>query len=126
MSCRTHRRCPHSSHLSVSAATPSSQLTPLHLATTLAEDKGDILRQAITGASGSAVAARYLFERALTNVSEKLPLQSLSPESVRVSTTLVEVLRRAQSTQKKSTNLHLAVDQLLLDQLQDSQISDCL
>ena len=46
-----------------------AQLTPLHLAA----DKGGILRQAITGASGGDGAAGDSFERVLANALKKLP-----------------------------------------------------
>jgi ATP-dependent Clp protease ATP-binding subunit ClpB len=37
---------------------------------------------------------------------------------------MIKVIRRAQSAQKKRGNSHLAVDQLPLGLLEDSQISD--
>jgi ATP-dependent Clp protease ATP-binding subunit ClpB len=103
-----------------------AQLTPLHLAAVLAADKGGILRQAITGASGGDGAAGDSFERVLNNSLKKLPSQSPPPDSVPASTALIKVIRRAQSAQKKRGDSHLAVDQLLLGLLEDSQISDCL
>ncbi|KAF8715766.1 hypothetical protein HU200_026714 [Digitaria exilis] len=103
-----------------------AQLTPLHLAAALAADKGGILRQAITGASGGDGAAGDSFERVLSTALKKLPSQSPPPDSVPASTALIKVIRRAQSAQKKRGDSHLAVDQLLLGLLEDSQISDCL
>ncbi|CAL5095866.1 unnamed protein product [Urochloa decumbens] len=103
-----------------------AQLTPMHLAAALAADKGGILRQAITGASGGDGAAGDSFERVLTTALKKLPSQSPPPDSVPASTALIKVIRRAQSAQKKRGDSHLAVDQLLLGLLEDSQISDCL
>ena len=50
-----------------------AQLTPLHLAAALAADKGGILCQAITGASGGDGAAGDSFERVLANALKKLP-----------------------------------------------------
>ena len=92
-----------------------AQLTPLHLAA----DKGGILRQAITGASGGDGAAGDSFERVLANVLKKLPSQSPPPDSVPASTALIKAIRRAQSAQKKRGDSHLAVDQLLLGLLED-------
>ncbi|CAN6354639.1 unnamed protein product [Urochloa humidicola] len=103
-----------------------AQLTPLHLAAALAADKGGILRQAITGASGGDAATGDSFERVLSNALKKLPSQSPPPDSVPASTSLIKVIRRAQSAQKKRGDSHLAVDQLLLGLLEDPQISDCL
>jgi len=103
-----------------------AQLTPLHLAAALAADKGGILRQAITGASGGDGSAGDSFERVLASALKKLPSQSPPPDSVPASTALIKAIRRAQSAQKKRGDSHLAVDQLLLGLLEDSQISDCL
>ena len=103
-----------------------AQLTPLHLAAALAADKGGILRQAITGASGGDGSAGDSFERVLASALKKLPSQSPPPDSVLASTALIKAIRRAQSAQKKRGDSHLAVDQLLLGLLEDSQISDCL
>ncbi|XP_066364739.1 chaperone protein ClpB1 isoform X1 [Miscanthus floridulus] len=103
-----------------------AQLTPLHLAAALAADKGGILRQAIAGASGGDGAAGDSFERVLSKALKKLPSQSPPPDSVPASTALIKAIRRAQSAQKKRGDSHLAVDQLLLGLLEDSQISDCL
>ena len=74
-----------------------AQLTPLHLAAALAADKGAILRQAITGASGGDRATGDSFERVLANALKKLPSQSPPPDSVPASMALIKVIRRAQS-----------------------------
>jgi ATP-dependent Clp protease ATP-binding subunit ClpB len=103
-----------------------AQLTPLHLAAALTSDKSGILRLAITQASGGDGVAGDSFERVLSNALKKLPSQSPQPDSVPASTALIKVIRRAQSAQKKRGDSHLAVDQLLLGLLEDSQISDCL
>jgi ATP-dependent Clp protease ATP-binding subunit ClpB len=101
-----------------------AQLTPLHLAAALASDKSGILRQAMAQASGGDGAAGDSFERVLSTALKKLPSQSPPPDSVPASTSMIKVIRRAQSAQKKRGNSHLAVDQLPLGLLEDSQISD--
>ena len=68
------------------------QLTPLHMAAALAADKGAILRQAITGASGGGRAAGDSFERVLANALKKLLSQSPPPDSVPASMPLIKVV----------------------------------
>ncbi|CAI8605765.1 unnamed protein product [Vicia faba] len=55
---------------------------------------------------------------------KKLPSQSPPPYQVPGSTSLIKVIRRAQAAQKSRGDTHLAVDQLILGILEDSQIGD--
>ncbi|XP_009402827.2 chaperone protein ClpB1 isoform X1 [Musa acuminata AAA Group] len=104
-----------------------AQITPLHLASVLAADANGILRQALTNASGGAGdSAAQSFERVLSAALKKLPSQSPPPDEVPASTSLIKVIRRAQSSQKSRGDSHLAVDQLILGILEDHQIGDCL
>ncbi|KAF9603035.1 hypothetical protein IFM89_033760 [Coptis chinensis] len=59
-------------------------------------------------------------ERVLNQALKKLP--SRTPPS----TSLIKVIRRAQSLQKLRGDTHLAVDQLILGLLEDSQVGDVL
>ncbi|KAL5058979.1 hypothetical protein RYX36_030583 [Vicia faba] len=54
----------------------------------------------------------------------KLTSQSPPPDQVPGSTSLIKVIRRAQAAQKSRGDTHLAVDQLILGILKDSQIGD--
>ncbi|XP_014496061.1 chaperone protein ClpB1 [Vigna radiata var. radiata] len=101
-----------------------AQFTPLHLASSLLSDKGGIFSQALSNAAGeeSARAAERVFSQAL----KKLPSQSPPPDEVPASTSLIKVIRRAQSLQKTRGDTHLAVDQLILGLLEDSQITELL
>ncbi|CAL9072095.1 unnamed protein product [Musa textilis] len=104
-----------------------AQITPLHLASVLAADANGILRQALANASGGAGdSAAQSFERVLSAALKKLPSQSPPPDEVPASTSLIKVIRRAQSSQKSRGDSHLAVDQLILGLLEDHQIGDCL
>lgn len=104
-----------------------AQFTPLHLAHALSSDPAGLFRQAIANASGgagdSAVAS---FERVLNQALKKIPSQHPPPDEIPASTSLIKVIRRAQSSQKQRGDTHLAVDQLILGILEDSQIGDCL
>ncbi|RVW58476.1 Chaperone protein ClpB1 [Vitis vinifera] len=102
-----------------------AQLTPLHVAVALITDPNGILRQAIIGAGGNEEAANSV-ERVFNKALKKLPSQSPPPDEIPVSTTLIKVVRRAQSSQKSRGDTHLAVDQLILGLLEDSQIGDLL
>lgn len=102
-----------------------AQLTPLHLAAALAADPNGLLPQSISSASGNPSAADS-FNRVLTQSLKKLPSQSPPPDEVPASTSLIKVIRRAQSSQKSRGDTHLAVDQIILGLLEDSQINDCL
>ena len=112
-----------------------AQFTPLHLAIALLSDQGGLLRQAIVNSAGSERSdsvggggeeAIRSFERVLRANLKKIPSQDPPPDSVPANTALVKCIRRAQTAQKKRGDSHLAVDQLILGLLEDSQISDCL
>ncbi|XP_020265267.1 LOW QUALITY PROTEIN: chaperone protein ClpB1-like [Asparagus officinalis] len=105
------------------------QFTPLHLAIALISDAGGLLRQSILNAAGNRngdASAVESFERVLRSSLRKIPSQSPPPDEIPASTSLVKVIRRAQSSQKSRGDTHLAVDQLILGLLEDSQIGDCL
>ncbi|KAK1351989.1 Clp R domain-containing protein [Heracleum sosnowskyi] len=72
------------------------QFTPLHIAMSLISDPNGIFRQAIANAGCSEEAAN----------------------------SVQRVIRRAQFAQKSRSDTHLAVDQLILGLLEDSQIVD--
>lgn len=104
-----------------------AQITPLHLASSLISEQNGILRQAIANAAGGAGdSAPTSFERVLNQALKKIPSQHPPPDEVPASTSLIKVIRRAQSSQKSRGDSHLAVDQIILGLLEDSQIGDCL
>ncbi|XP_051225981.1 chaperone protein ClpB1 [Lolium perenne] len=103
-----------------------AQLTPLHLAAALAADRSGILRQAIAHGSAGNDSAAESFERVVAAALKRLPSQSPPPDTIPASTSLIKAIRRAQSAQKSRGDSHLAVDQLLIGLLEDSQISDAL
>ncbi|XP_038987617.1 chaperone protein ClpB1 [Phoenix dactylifera] len=104
-----------------------AQITPLHLAIALIGDAGGLFRQAISNASGGAGDSTVAsVESVLNRALKKIPSQHPPPDEVPASTSLIKVFRRAQSSQKSHGDTHLAVDQLILGLLEDSQISDCL
>ncbi|XP_068665963.1 chaperone protein ClpB1-like [Aristolochia californica] len=102
-----------------------AQLTPIHIASALISDPNGILRQAIASAGGGDEAANS-FERVLNLAMKKIPSQHPPPDEIPASTSLIKVIRRAQSSQKSRGDSHLAVDQLILGLLEDSQIGDFL
>ncbi|TYI18302.1 hypothetical protein ES332_A07G080200v1 [Gossypium tomentosum] len=101
-----------------------AQFTPLHLAVSLISDPTGIFPQSIsnTGGENAAQSAERIFNQAL----KKLPSQSPPPDEIPASTSLIKVLRRAQAAQKARGDTHLAVDQLILGLLEDSQIADLI
>ncbi|KAK8344444.1 hypothetical protein V6Z12_A07G079200 [Gossypium hirsutum] len=101
-----------------------AQFTPLHLAVSLISDPTGIFPQSISNAGGenAAQSAERIFNQAL----KKLPSQSPPPDEIPASTSLIKVLRRAQAAQKARGDTHLAVDQLILGLLEDSQIADLI
>ncbi|XP_073295441.1 chaperone protein ClpB1 [Primulina huaijiensis] len=102
-----------------------AQFTPLHFASALISDPNGIFPQAIVNASGSDEAARSV-ERVINQSLKKLPTQSPPPDEIPASTSLIKVIRRAQALQKSRGDTHLAVDQLILGLLEDSQIQELL
>ncbi|PIN05071.1 Chaperone HSP104, partial [Handroanthus impetiginosus] len=102
-----------------------AQFTPLHFAAALISDPHGIFRQAIAGAGGGDEAANAV-ERVINQAMRKLPSQTPPPDEIPASTSLIKVIRRAQSLQKSRGDTHLAVDQLILGLLEDSQIQDLL
>ncbi|XP_010276256.1 PREDICTED: chaperone protein ClpB1 [Nelumbo nucifera] len=102
-----------------------AQFTPIHMAITLITDPNGILRQAVANA-GCGDEAANSFERVLNQAMRKIPSQHPAPDEIPASTSLIKVIRRAQSSQKSRGDTHLAVDQLILGLLEDSQIGDLL
>ena len=101
-----------------------AQFTPLHLALALISDASGIFKQAITNAGGED--ATKAVERVFSQALKKLPSQSPPPDEIPASSSLIKVFRRAQAAQKTLGDTHLAVDQLILGLLEDSQIGDLL
>ncbi|XWS37283.1 hypothetical protein CRYUN_Cryun19dG0029900 [Craigia yunnanensis] len=62
-------------------------------------------------------------ERVFNQALKKLPSQSPPPDEIPASTSLIKGIRRAQAAQKAHGDTHLAVDQLILGVLEDSQIA---
>lgn len=102
-----------------------AQFTPLHFAAALISDQYGIFRQAIASAGGGDEAANSV-ERVIKQALKKLPSQTPPPDEIPASTSLIKVIRRAQSLQKSHGDTHLAVDQLILGLLEDSQVQDLL
>lgn len=102
-----------------------AQITPLHLAVALISDPSGILRQAVANAGDGENTAQAA-ERVFNQVLKKLPSQSPPPEEVPPSTSLIKVIRRSQALQKSRGDSYLAVDQMILGLLEDSQIRDLL
>ncbi|XP_058768645.1 chaperone protein ClpB1-like [Vicia villosa] len=99
-----------------------AQITPLHLASVLISDPTGIFFQSISNVGGEESARAV--ERVIKQALRKLPSQSPPPDDVPGSTSLIKVIRRAQAAQKSRGDTHLAVDQLILGILEDSQIGD--
>ncbi|CAA3023219.1 chaperone 1-like [Olea europaea subsp. europaea] len=102
-----------------------AQFTPLHFAAALISDPYGVFRQAIASAGGGDEAANSV-ERVIKQALKKLPSQTPPPDEIPASTSLIKVIRRAQSLQKSRGDTHLAVDQLILGLLEDSQIQALL
>ncbi|KAJ9163537.1 hypothetical protein P3X46_023192 [Hevea brasiliensis] len=101
-----------------------AQITPLHLAVALISESSGIFSLAISNAGGES--ASQAAQRVFNNAMKKLPSQSPPPDEVPPSTSLIKVIRRAQALQKTQGDTHLAVDQIILGLLEDSQIGDLL
>ncbi|KAF9612254.1 hypothetical protein IFM89_038676 [Coptis chinensis] len=101
------------------------QITPIHLALSLISDKNGIFYQAMSNVGGGDESAKSV-ERVLNQALKKIPSQTPPPDQVPPSTSLIKVIRRAQSHQKSRGDTHLAVDQLILGLLEDSQVGDVL
>ncbi|KAF7112436.1 hypothetical protein RHSIM_RhsimUnG0229300 [Rhododendron simsii] len=102
-----------------------AQFTPLHTASALASYQNGIFRQVIANAGGGEDAAKSA-ERVFNKALKKLPSQTPPPDEVPASSSLVKAIRRGQSSQKSRGDTHLAVDQLTLGLLEDSQVGDLL
>ncbi|CAH9088188.1 unnamed protein product [Cuscuta europaea] len=102
-----------------------AQFTPLHIAVAMLSHRDGIFRQAIVNASGSQETANSV-ERVFNQAMKKLPTQTPPPDEIPAGTSLIKVIRRAQALQKSRQDSHLAVDQLILGLLEDSQIGDLL
>ncbi|GAB4845407.1 Chaperone protein ClpB1 [Ancistrocladus abbreviatus] len=102
-----------------------AQFTPLHIAVALISDPNGLFRQAISNVGGGDEATNSV-ERVLTKAVKSLPSQTPPPDEIPASTSLIKVIRRAQSAQKSRGDSHLAVDQLILGLLEDPQINDLL
>ncbi|XP_026439154.1 chaperone protein ClpB1-like [Papaver somniferum] len=104
-----------------------AQITPIHLAHALISDNNGILRQSIINAADQeGEEAAKSFERVVKRFLKKLPSQTPPPDHIPASTSLIKVIRRAQSAQKSKGDTYLAVDSLILGLLEDSEIGDVL
>ncbi|GMI78215.1 heat shock protein 101 [Hibiscus trionum] len=101
-----------------------AQFTPLHLAVALVSDPNGVFYQAISNSGGMNAAQSV--DRVFNQALKKLPSQSPPPDEVPASSSLIKAIRRAQAAQKSRGDTHLAVDQLILGLLEDSQIADLL
>ncbi|WCJ20204.1 Chaperone protein ClpB [Euphorbia peplus] len=101
-----------------------AQLTPLHLAVALITDPSGIFSQAICNAGGEG--ASKSVQIVFNNAMQKLPSQSPAPDQFTFSISLTVLIVRAQASQKSRGDSGLAVDQLILGLLVDSQIGDLL
>nr|GMC55284.1 chaperone protein ClpB1 [Ipomoea batatas] len=102
-----------------------AQIIPLHVAVFLLSDHNGVFWQAIVNASGGEEGAKSV-ERVFNQALKKLPSQNPPPDEVPAGTSLIKAIRRAQGLQKSRKDTHLAVDQLILGLLEDSQIGDLL
>eukprot|EP01018_Ginkgo_biloba_P010134 Gb_39383 [translate_table: standard] len=102
-----------------------AQLIPVHVAIALIADAGGLFPQAVSSAGGGDEAVKS-FERVLRLALKKIPTQDPLPEIAPSNAALIKSIRRAQTLQKKKGDTHLAVDQLIIGLLEDSQIADCL
>lgn len=101
-----------------------AQYTPVHLTLALLNDNEGLLRQAIATVSGGDQTINSV-ERVLKNTLKKIPSQSPAPDASPANNALIKCLKKAQSLQKSRGDSHLAVDQLILALLEDTQIADC-
>ncbi|XVE56824.1 hypothetical protein DITRI_Ditri04bG0041900 [Diplodiscus trichospermus] len=101
-----------------------AQFTPLHLAVVLIYDPSGIFCQAVSNAGGENVAQAA--ERVFNQALKKFPSQSPPLDEVPASASLIKAIRCAQVSQKAHGDTHLAVDQLIIGLLKDSQIADLL
>ncbi|PSR95773.1 Chaperone protein like [Actinidia chinensis var. chinensis] len=102
-----------------------AQFMPLHMAAAMASDRNGIFQQAIANAGGGEEAANSA-ERVFNQALKKLPSQTPLPDEIPASSTLIKAIRRAQSLHKSRGDTHLAVDQLTLGLVEDSQVGDLL
>ncbi|KAM7268051.1 hypothetical protein ACFE04_010217 [Oxalis oulophora] len=100
------------------------QFTPLHLANYLISDPSGIFRQAIANAGGESAAQSA--DRVFSQAMKKLPSQSPAPDEIPASSSLIKAIRRAQAAQKARGDTHLALDQLILGLMEDSQVVELL
>ena len=99
-----------------------AQFNPLHLAVVLVFDPVGPFRQSILNATGNSESFLASFERILNCSLRKILSQSLPlpPDEILASTFLIKVIHCAQSSQRSRGDTHLAIDQLILDLLEDS------
>lgn len=100
-----------------------AELAPLHVAVALISQPGGILRQAAANAAGSEDAPESL-EKAFNQALRKLPQQYPPPVQFSAGTEIIKVFQRAHAVQQARGDAHLAVDQLILGLVEDSQIGD--
>ncbi|KAI0840592.1 heat shock protein [Hypoxylon sp. FL0890] len=114
-----------------------SQLLPVHLAVSLLDPPPDtskdlqhaqpgttnsLFRQVIERAHGDP----QLFDRALKKSLVRLPSQDPPPETVSMSPSFQNVLRKAQELQRTQKDTYIAVDHLITALAEDAAISSAL
>ncbi|OTA66649.1 P-loop containing nucleoside triphosphate hydrolase protein [Hypoxylon sp. EC38] len=114
-----------------------SQLLPVHLAVSLLDPPPDaskdqqnappgttnsLFRQVIERAHGDP----QLFDRALKKTLVRLPSQDPPPETVSMSPSFHNVLRKAQELQKTQKDTYIAVDHLITALAEDATIASAL
>ncbi|KAI1417809.1 heat shock protein [Hypoxylon sp. FL1857] len=114
-----------------------SQLLPVHLAVSLLDPPPDaskdqqnaqpgttnsLFRQVIERAHGDP----QLFDRALKKTLVRLPSQDPPPETVSMSPSFHNVLRKAQELQKTQKDTYIAVDHLITALAEDAAIASAL
>ncbi|OTB06854.1 hypothetical protein M426DRAFT_318561 [Hypoxylon sp. CI-4A] len=114
-----------------------SQLLPIHLAVSLLDPPPDpskdqqnsqpgttnsLFRQVVERAHGDP----QLFDRALKKTLVRLPSQDPPPETVSMSPSFHNVLRKAQELQKTQKDTYIAVDHLITALAEDATIANAL
>ncbi|KAJ0436767.1 putative ClpA/B family, AAA+ ATPase domain, ATPase, AAA-type, core, Clp, repeat (R) [Helianthus annuus] len=112
------------SALTVGRNAGHAQITPLHIAYALITQPNGIFWQAISNAGGEEAANSA--ERVINQALKKLPSQSPAPDKIPGNASYFQVLNYAQSLQNAHGDTHLAVDQLILSLIVNSQVGNLL
>ncbi|MFS7999815.1 putative ClpA/B family, AAA+ ATPase domain, ATPase, AAA-type, core, Clp, repeat (R) [Helianthus anomalus] len=112
------------SALTVGRNAGHAQITPLHIAFALITQPNGIFWQAISNAGGEEAANSA--ERVFTQALKKLPSQSPAPDKIPANASYFQVINYAQSLQNAHGDTHLAVDQLIISLIVNSQVGNLL